>query len=89
MFDLRNKAGELLKKPTGWLSNLASVLDQVALPCPGAQYHQHGVCLGGATTKRAQVYTPELAKAIVRGLESALAEYGDERFVQNFDVGQD
>ena len=77
--NLRDSKGQLLKKPTGWLSNLPFVLDQMAKQCAGD--HPHGQCLGSSETKRAQVYTPELAKAVVKGVKHALAEFGDERFV--------
>ena len=74
---LRDKDGLLMKKPTGWLSDLPSILDAVGQPC--ACQTPHGQVLGG-NSKRAQVYSPELCKAVVHGLEVALRDAGDERF---------
>ena len=76
-FNLMDKQGLLMKKPTGWLSDLPSVLDEVGQPCKCQQ--PHGQVLGG-NSKLAQVYSPELCRAIVRGLETSLREAGDERY---------
>ena len=78
---LMDPAGRLLKKPTGWMSDLPLVLAQVAKPCqcaPGT----HGQVLGG-NSQRAQVYTPELAQAVVSGLHASLEADGDERMTQH------
>ena len=76
-FNLRDKDGLLMKKPTGWMSDLTDILDRVGLPC--SCQTPHGQVLGG-NSKRAQVYSPELCKAIVHGLESSLRDAGDERY---------
>ena len=78
-FGLKDKSDTLLKKPTGWLSDLPRLLDQLALQCPGLDQHEHGQILGGDSAA-SQVYTPQLAKAVVRGLCDSLQEAGDERF---------
>ncbi|CAE7823434.1 DNMT3A [Symbiodinium sp. CCMP2456] len=76
-FNLKDASGRLLKKPTGWMTDLPRVLDQVALPCSCAP-NTHGQVLGG-NSQRAQVYTKELAEAVVRGVQESLAADGDER----------
>ena len=76
-FGLRGKEGRLLKKETGWCSDLPELLKYVAVPCPG--HHEHEECLG-SNAKRGQVYTKKLAKAVVDGLCQALFDAGDERF---------
>ena len=78
-FGLRGREGYLLKKDTGWCSDLAAVLKEVAVPCPGQ--HQHEECLGG-NAKRAQIYTKKLARAVVKGLLAELRLRGDERFIK-------
>ena len=80
-YNLRGKTGLLLKKPTGWMSDLPVLLDQLCRQCPGSSVHEHGEVLGGSS-KLAQVYTRELATAAVKGLVWALRESGDERFVR-------
>ena len=77
-FGLRGKEGKLIRKDTGWLSDLEEVLHQIARPCAGVHDHEH--CLGG-NSKRAQVYTLALARGVVRGLTEALFGRGDERFL--------
>ena len=78
-YDLRGKNGDLLKKPTGWLSDLPLLLDQLCHQCPGPSAHVHGQVLGGNPVM-SQVYTPMLAKAVLRGLRNSLREVGDERY---------
>ena len=78
-FELRGKDGMLIKKDTGWLTDLDEIGSKLALPCPGN--HQHEVCMGG-NSKRAQIYTRQLAKAVVSGLVQALQDRGDERFLR-------
>eukprot|EP00435_Cladocopium_sp_Y103_P039387 s1919_g10.t1 len=77
-FGLRGKEGNLIRKDTGWLSDLAEVLHQIARPCSGNHDHEH--CLGG-NSKRAQVYTKALARGVVKGLIQTLKSCGDERFL--------
>lgn len=83
-FELRGREGMLLKKDTGWLTDVEEVLHQVAKPCSGN--HEHEACMGG-NAKRAQVYTRALARAVVKGLLHALRARGDERFVLPVDSG--
>ncbi|CAE7457471.1 unnamed protein product, partial [Symbiodinium necroappetens] len=78
---LMDPAGKLLKKPTGWMSDLPLVLAQVAKPCQCAP-GMHGQVLGG-NSQRAQVYTLELAQAVVSGLHASLEADGDERMTQH------
>ena len=78
-FGLRGRDGMLIKKDTGWLTDLVEIGSRLALPCPGN--HQHEVCMGG-NSKRAQIYTRQLAKAVVSGLVEAMQERGDERFLR-------
>jgi hypothetical protein len=77
-FGLRGKEGNLIRKDTGWLSDLDEIIHQIARPCPGNHDHEH--CLGG-NSKRAQVYTRALARGVVKGLTNALKSRGDERFL--------
>ncbi|CAE7222193.1 unnamed protein product [Symbiodinium sp. CCMP2456] len=81
-FNLRDAQGHLLKKPTGWLGSVPEVLAQLCVSCPGN--HEHGQCLGSNNTRKAQVYTRELAKACVNGLVQALQREGDERWCQSW-----
>ena len=81
-FGLTDNHGMLLKKPTGWLSNMPELLDELALPCTGD--HEHGRCLGGDIARKAQVYTDQLARACVRGLIRGLTRLGDERWCKNY-----
>ena len=78
-FGLRGREGLLLKKETGWCSDLPEILKRVAVPCPGSQVHLHEECLG-TNAKRGQIYTKKLAKAVIDGLCDALHRHGDERF---------
>ena len=78
-YDLRDKDGALLKKPTGWLSDLPLMLECLDAKCPGTPSHVHGQVLGG-NSRRSQVYTTTLATAVTRGLIASLQEAGDERF---------
>ncbi|CAE7400538.1 GIP [Symbiodinium sp. CCMP2456] len=76
-FNLKDASERPLKKPTGWMTDLPRVLERVALPCSCAP-DAHGQVLGG-NSQRAQVYTKELAEAVVRGVQESLAADGDER----------
>ena len=82
-FGLRGRGGLLLRKDTGWCSDLPLVLNEVAKPCSGQ--HEHEECLGG-NAKRAQVYTKSLARAVVRGLLAELHQHGDERFFKHVET---
>ena len=77
-FGLRGRDGWLIRKHTGWASDLPQILDQIAIPCSGS--HHQEPCLGG-NSKRAQVYTRQLALAVICGLMHALRDFGDERFL--------
>ena len=77
-FGLRGRDGWLIRKHTGWASDLPQILDQIAIPCSGS--HHQEPCLGG-NSKRAQVYTRQLARAVICGLMHALRDFGDERFL--------
>lgn len=83
-FGLRGRDSQLLKKDTGWLSDLPLVLNQVCQPCQGG--HEHEACLGD-NARRGQVYTPALAQAVIAGLQQSLQADGDERFNQPPDEG--
>ena len=75
---LRGRSGHLLKKETGWCSDLPEVLAKIIKPCSGD--HPHDECLG-TNAKRGQIYTKKLARAIIEGLCCALRDRGDERFL--------
>ena len=81
-FGLKDKNGAPLKKPTGWMSDLPAVLQRIALPCL-CQQGSHGQVLGG-NSGLSQVYTPQLAQAIIEGVCDSLQQDGDERFVQHY-----
>ncbi|CAE7442520.1 unnamed protein product [Symbiodinium natans] len=81
-FGLCDGHGQLLKKPTGWLSDMPELLDELARPCSGQ--HEHGQCIGGNVAKKAQVYTNQLARACIRGLKQGLRRLGDERWNKNY-----
>ena len=63
--NLRGKEGGLMEKETGWMSDLPVLIDAVALQCSGDRPREY--CLSG-NSKRAQVYTPELAPSVIHGL---------------------
>ena len=81
-FGLRGGSGRLLRKDTGWCSDLSRVLDRIAIPC--SQDHEHEECLG-ANAKRGQIYTKKLARAVIDGLLVELCDRGDERFLHHGD----
>ena len=81
-FGLKDKHGKLVKKPTAWMSGLPLILDQVALPCL-CDGGTHGEVMGGSS-QISQVYTTELAQAVIRGLCESLEAEGDERFQANY-----
>ena len=75
-FNLQGRQGGLMKKPTRWLSNCAEVLEMLDARCPGD--HEHEECMG-PNTRLGQVYTYELAHAVVHGLQRSLRSGFDER----------
>ena len=75
-FNLRGRHGGLMKKPTRWLSNCSEVLEMLDARCPGD--HEHEECMG-PNTRLGQVYTYELAHAVVHGLQKSLKSGFDER----------
>ena len=77
MYELRGKAGNLLNKPTGWLSNCKNLLQGLNKKCDGR--HQHEECMG-PNTKLAAVYTKQLAKSVIDQFVTVLHGAGDERF---------
>jgi len=82
-FGLRGRQGKLLQKNTGWCSDLPLVLDEICLTCNHNNSAMHEPCLGG-NSKRAQVYTRQLAKALIQGLMQSLKQCGDERWMHHF-----
>ncbi|CAK9000573.1 Retrovirus-related Pol polyprotein from transposon RE1 (Retro element 1) (AtRE1) [Includes: Protease RE1 [Durusdinium trenchii] len=62
MYNLRGRAGHLIRKPTGWLTNKAELLQAVNCKCNGN--HEHEPCMG-TNSKLAAVYTRTLAKSVV------------------------
>ena len=75
-FNLRGRHGGLMKKPTRWLSDCSEVLEMLDARCPGD--HEHEECMG-PNTRLGQVYTYELAHAVVHGLQKSLKSGFDER----------
>ena len=56
-----------LYKPTLWFSTAMEICDELAKRCK--KDHEHAVCLGGKEiTEAAGAYTPQIAKAICKGL---------------------
>ena len=55
----------LIQKTTGFLTNSPEIAKELSRRCSGD--HQHIQLKGGNLTKQAQVYPPELCKAICRG----------------------
>ena len=55
----------LIQKTTGFLTNSPEIAKELSRRCSGN--HQHLQLKGGNLTKQAQVYPPELCKAICRG----------------------
>ena len=81
-FNLRGRHGGLMKKPTRWLSNCSEILEELNKRCSGD--HDHEECMG-PNTKIGQVYTYELAHAVVRGLQRSLCSSFDERVLLSGD----
>ena len=69
-------SGELLLKPTMWISTSPEICDELGLKCknmtnPGD--HIHDLCLGGSRiTQHAGRYTKQIAEAIHRGFVKTL-----------------
>ena len=76
-YELLGKDGYPLKKATGWLSNHPVLLKSVTKKCAGN--HEHEECIG-VNAKLAAVYTPCLARSLVKSLMEVLRDLGDERF---------
>ena len=81
-FNLRGRHGGLMKKLTRWLSNCSEILEELNKRCSGD--HDHEECMG-PNTKIGQVYTYELAHAVVRGLQRSLCSSFDERVLLSGD----
>lgn len=66
---LHDRAGGVLKKQTGWITNSPRIAEQLNRQCRGE--HQHtpvlGTCMGSSRSKQAQEYPPALIKAILKG----------------------
>ena len=77
MYNLRGRDGHLIRKPTGWLTNKAELLQAVNCKCNGN--HEHEPCMG-SNSKLAAVYTRTLAKSVVDKFLVLLQAAGDERF---------
>eukprot|EP00435_Cladocopium_sp_Y103_P052080 s529_g16.t1 len=85
-FNLRGRDGGLMRKPTRWLGNCLEILQMLDCRCSGD--HDHEECMG-PNTKIAQVYTYELAHAIVSGFQAALQSGYDERcLLSNFNFDE-
>ena len=55
-FGLRGRGGNLMAKPTGWLTNSPILAQALSVLCPGqSERHVHEDVMGG-NSKRAQVY---------------------------------
>ena len=71
------------RKATGFLTNAPCIAKQLSKQCPNRQgwmVHQH-VRLEGGRTRLAQVYPPELCRAICRGLELQLQADREGQFL--------
>eukprot|EP00969_Alexandrium_andersonii_P132045 5839205-Alexandrium_andersonii.AAC.1 len=63
-YGLIGEHGSYVKKPTGWLASHPALAAAASRKCPGN--HPHEVCAGCKQCHRAQVCTPQLARAICR-----------------------
>ena len=72
-FNFRHlKTGKPIYKPTVWWTTSPEMQTELNVRCLGG--HQHDVVLGGKNiTSHAGCYTPELARAILRGFRATLA----------------
>ena len=68
------EGGELVKKPTGFMTNAVKLADRLTKDCSGD--HRHVVLLGGGKARRAQVYPNELCKQIIIGLKDQMMHDG-------------
>ena len=75
MKDRDHQGGELVKKPTGFMTNAVKLAERLAKDCSGD--HRHVVLIGGGRARRAQVYPDELCKEIIIGLKDQM--YNDGR----------
>ena len=72
MHNMRSsRDGGLLKKPTCWFSMSREIVAELAVKCNGK--HQHSTCLGGSVCRAAGAYTPEIGRAVVRGVKRTMA----------------
>jgi hypothetical protein len=55
-----------LKKPQWWCTTSPELAEELDLRCLGG--HAHGECLGGKVAEASGRYTPELARAVLKGL---------------------
>ena len=53
------------KKATGFVTNSVEMAKELDKTCPGI--HQHVTIMGGSRTKQAQIYPPDLCRAICNG----------------------
>ena len=60
------KDRKLLKKPTWWMSSSSEIIDELSLRCQCTK--EHGSCLTSAVCEHASRYTPQVGRAIVKGL---------------------
>jgi hypothetical protein len=61
---------ELVKKPTGFMTNAVKIADNLQRDCAGD--HRHVVLIGGGRAKRAEVYPGELCRQIIFGLRDQM-----------------
>ena len=81
-----NEFGLLSKKPTGILTNIAEIAEQLDKKCKGD--HKHGLLLSGTAAEAAK-YTPLFIKAILKGLRENLQKQGILPCVQHSYFCQD
>ena len=60
---------ELVKKPSGFMTNAGAIAENLGIQCPGGHRHVH---LLNGRAKRAEVYPDELCVIIFKGLVSQL-----------------
>ena len=76
-FGLHDRAGGIMKKPTGWITNSPRIAEQLNRQCQGE--HQHtpvlGSCMGSSRATQAQEYPPALIKAILQGYCQEIKEH--------------
>ena len=76
-FGLHDRAGGIMKKQTGWITNSPRIAEQLNRQCQGE--HQHtpvlGSCMGSSRATQAQEYPPALIKAILQGYCQEIKEH--------------